>query len=106
MGLVSAVIQIDQKVDEGWPLEVVHPHKPGLYEVYLQPGEIVLYEGARLQHGRPQRFVGTEFASIFSHFHPTWWTGESTKINPHYMAKPRVSGPMTLRSNEVEEVEL
>merc|ERR1711879_459309 len=38
--IASAVIQVGQKVDEdgAWPLEVYHPHKPGLSEVYLQPG--------------------------------------------------------------------
>jgi hypothetical protein len=34
-------------------------------EVYLQPGEMVLYEGAWLRHGRPMRFKGDEFANIF-----------------------------------------
>eukprot|EP00972_Heterocapsa_arctica_P079852 11766082-Heterocapsa_arctica.AAC.1 len=41
--LASAVLQVAQQVPEdgGWPLEVVHPHKPGVKEVYLQPGEMV-----------------------------------------------------------------
>lgn len=64
---VSAVLQVDQEgVKEGWPLEVVFnaTHRA---EVYLQPGEIVLYEGARLRHGRPMRFNGTSFSNVFVH---------------------------------------
>mmetsp|Transcript_28142 Transcript_28142/g.39593 ORF Transcript_28142/g.39593 Transcript_28142/m.39593 type:complete len:435 (-) Transcript_28142:133-1437(-) len=77
--LASAVIQVGQIVDQGWPLEVL-PDDPGpsdisCAEVYLQPGEMVLYEGARFKHGRPMRFNGTDFANIFSHFRPLDWRG-------------------------------
>ena len=70
--IASAVLQVGQDVDEdgGWPLEVIHPHKPGRTEVYLQEGEMVLYEGARLSHGRPMRLKGKEFGNIFTHFAP------------------------------------
>ena len=46
-----------QEVDDdgGWPLEVLLPGGR-VGEVYLQPGEMVLYEGAWLRHGRPMRF--------------------------------------------------
>eukprot|EP00658_Telonema_sp_P-2_P033985 TRINITY_DN2484_c0_g1_i6.p1 TRINITY_DN2484_c0_g1~~TRINITY_DN2484_c0_g1_i6.p1 ORF type:complete len:247 (-),score=42.07 TRINITY_DN2484_c0_g1_i6:359-1099(-) len=69
--IASAVIQVFQECDEdgGWPLEVVG--EDGIIrEVYLQPGEMVLYEGARLLHGRPMRFKGKYFGNIFSHFKP------------------------------------
>lgn len=72
--LASAVIQVHQQVDEdgGWPLELLGTTGE-TYEVYLQPGEMVLYEGARLFHGRPMRFAGDEFANVFSHFAPVTW---------------------------------
>lgn len=70
--LASAVIQVAQECDEGWPLEVLTPGGTTI-EVYLQPGEMVLYEGARLFHGRPMRFQGSEFANVFTHFQPTTW---------------------------------
>merc|ERR1712039_435506 len=77
--IVSAVIQVAQQDDAeaGWPLEVHHPHKDGAFEVYLQPGQMVLYEGARLLHGRPKRFQGEEFANIFVHFRPDSYSGIS-----------------------------
>ena len=74
--LASAVIQVDQKVDEngGWPLELLLANGT-VAEVYTQPGEVILYEGAWLRHGRPMRFRGDEFANLFSHFSPLDWDG-------------------------------
>lgn len=80
--LASAVIQIAQDVDEGWPLELYLPNGT-VAEVYLQPMELVLYEGAWLRHGRPMRFKGNEFANVFSHFAPPDWTGPDA--NSHHM---------------------
>ena len=76
--LASAVLQVAQQVDEdgGWPLEVLQPDGNPC-EVYLQPGEMVLYEGAWVKHGRPMRFKGTEFANVFSHYKPRNWSGTS-----------------------------
>lgn len=88
--LASAVLQVAQVTDEngGWPLEVIHPHQPGLKEVYLQPGEMLLYEGSRLEHGRPQRFRGEEFANVFSHFVPAEYRGpEEDWTNPHFKSE-------------------
>jgi len=84
--IASAILQVHQVVDEngGWPVEVYHPHRRGLSEVYLQPGEMLLYEGARLEHGRPMRFRGKEFANVFSHFSPMGFDGPTNWINPHY----------------------
>jgi len=88
--LASAVLQVDQDVDEdgGWPLEVLLGNKT-VGEVYLQPGEMVLYEGAWLRHGRPMRFKGEWFANIFTHFSPYEWNGpgrhspDTTQPLPH-----------------------
>lgn len=84
--LASVVIQIGQDgVDQGWPLEVLHQTDGSCSEVYLQPGEMVLYEGARFRHGRPMRFQGDGFANIFSHFRPLDWHGPNE--SPNYDGK-------------------
>lgn len=69
--LVSAVLQVAQACDPdgGWPIEVLEDDG-GVHEVYLQPGQMLLYEGARLRHGRPMRFRGRWFGNIFTHFAP------------------------------------
>ena len=33
----------------------------------MQPGEIILYESARLMHGRPEPLDGISFANFFIH---------------------------------------
>mmetsp|Transcript_15335 Transcript_15335/g.39474 ORF Transcript_15335/g.39474 Transcript_15335/m.39474 type:complete len:474 (-) Transcript_15335:179-1600(-) len=82
--LASAVVQVAQTVDEdgGWPLEIMLGNK-SVGEVYLQPGEMVLYEGAWLRHGRPMRFKGDEFANLFTHFSPMDWNGPPHHHPPH-----------------------
>mmetsp|Transcript_904 Transcript_904/g.2169 ORF Transcript_904/g.2169 Transcript_904/m.2169 type:complete len:437 (+) Transcript_904:42-1352(+) len=89
--IASAVMQVGQSVDEngGWPLEV-HSESGDAYEVYLQPGELVLYEGGKLKHGRPMRFRGEEFGNVFTHFAPLDWhgPGKSPGFVPHVAVLP------------------
>merc|ERR1719410_2444165 len=84
--LASAVLQVSQhNIDEGggWPLEVLVPpycvdtKTPPCHraEIYMQPGQMVLYEGARIMHGRPMRLRGEAFGNIFSRFAPVSWNG-------------------------------
>jgi len=74
--LASAIIQVSQRVDEdgGWPLEII-TDVGGCHEVFMQPGEMVLYEGAAFKHGRPMVFRGDEFANLLIHFAPEGWSG-------------------------------
>jgi len=83
--IASAVLQIDQFADEGggWPLEVMLPEGT-VGEVYLQPGEMVLYEGAWLRHGRPMRFRGSNFSNVFVHFRPADWKDTEKKRGHRY----------------------
>ena len=39
----------------------------------LKPGEIFLYESAKLPHGRPSTFFGEHYAALFMHFRPPDW---------------------------------
>jgi hypothetical protein len=97
--LASAVIQVGQDgVDQGWPLEVLHPTDGSCSEVYLQPGEMVLYEGARFRHGRPMRLVGEDFANVFSHFRPVDWNGPDH--SPNYDGKLDEDGFVIMAANE------
>jgi hypothetical protein len=97
--LASAVLQIGQDVDApdgGWPLEVVLPAGHGtaghedarVVEVYLQPGEMVLYEGARIKHGRPMRFKGRMFGNIFTHFAPIDHLRQASVDAARYVPQP------------------
>lgn len=67
--IISAIINVDQKVDEDWPL-VIEDNYYRQHQVMLKPGDMIFYEGARLKHGRPLEFKGDSFANIFCHFIP------------------------------------
>lgn len=86
--LASAVLQVAQTVDEdaGWPLEILSSSRE-CFEVYLQPGQMVLYEGARFKHGRPMRFQGDEFANVFTHFAPPAWNGPGVETFPEHVVE-------------------
>eukprot|EP00928_Gymnodinium_smaydae_P024858 TRINITY_DN1999_c0_g1_i1.p1 TRINITY_DN1999_c0_g1~~TRINITY_DN1999_c0_g1_i1.p1 ORF type:complete len:424 (+),score=34.83 TRINITY_DN1999_c0_g1_i1:80-1351(+) len=87
--IASAVLQFSQSVDvnAGWPLEVLLPNGR-VGEVYLQPGEMVLYEGAWLMHGRPQVFRGENFSNVFSHFRPRDWISTGHLAGNRYYGVP------------------
>eukprot|EP00008_Paramoeba_atlantica_P007375 CAMPEP_0201475964 /NCGR_PEP_ID=MMETSP0151_2-20130828/1260_1 /ASSEMBLY_ACC=CAM_ASM_000257 /TAXON_ID=200890 /ORGANISM="Paramoeba atlantica, Strain 621/1 / CCAP 1560/9" /LENGTH=275 /DNA_ID=CAMNT_0047856185 /DNA_START=296 /DNA_END=1120 /DNA_ORIENTATION=+ len=66
---VSAIIQIDQSVDEDWLLEM-HSHEDGVENLKLSPGQIALYESASVVHGREKKLNGRYFANAFIHYRP------------------------------------
>ncbi len=67
--ILSAILNIDQEVDEPWPLNI-EDHYFRRNEVYLEPGEMLLYESARLNHGREIPLNGDYFCNLFVHFQP------------------------------------
>jgi len=66
----SAIINVDQDVDEPWPIEV-YAHDGKAYNVTMEPGDMILYESHSVLHGRPFPLKGRYYANIFVHFEPT-----------------------------------
>jgi len=60
---------VDQQVDRPWPL-AIFDHAYRRHEIALEPGEMVLYEGARLAHGRPDPLEGDLFCNLYVHYRP------------------------------------
>ena len=60
----SAIINVDQDVDEPWPLEVIG-HDGKAHNVTMLPGDLVLYESHSVLHGECIPFTAA-FASIYS----------------------------------------
>lgn len=67
--IVSAIINIAQDVRVPWPLDIEDPvdGQPAHKEL-LEPGEILLYEGNRLEHGRVEPLQGNHFVNVFVHY--------------------------------------
>ena len=72
--IISAIINVAQETNEDWPL-LIEDNYYRRHHVVMRPGEMVLYEGARLLHGRPTPFNGTSYANIFCHFRPVKVSG-------------------------------
>jgi hypothetical protein len=67
--VVSAIINVDQKADKDWPLLILD-HEGNEHNVSMVPGDMVLYESAKLLHGRPDVFYGEHYDNIFIHYKP------------------------------------
>lgn len=84
----SAILNVDQDVDEPWPIEV-YAHDGKAYNVTMEPGDMVLYESHSVLHGRPFPLKGRFYANIFIHFEPT---GHSLRHEAHGAAKQAAAG--------------
>ena len=49
--VTSAIINVDQDVEEAWPLEV-YDHNGTPYNITMEPGDMVLYESHSVVHGK------------------------------------------------------
>lgn len=67
--VVSGILNVDQRADADWPLEILD-HDGKLHAVNMKPGDLLLYESAKLLHGRPTPFDGDFYANIFVHYMP------------------------------------
>lgn len=67
--VISAIINVAQSVQEGWPLEVIG-HNGKAYNITMEVGDIILYESHSVIHGRPFPLKGEYYANVFCHFEP------------------------------------
>lgn len=77
--ILSAIVNIEQDVEEDWPLEI-EDNSYRSHKVYLSPGEMLLYESARLIHGRMTPLKGNSFSNLFIHFTPASDDWKSTNL--------------------------
>ena len=69
IGAIGGIINVDQEVEEDWPL-FIQDNRGEDHEVILKPGEMILYESARLIHGRPRPLRGHYYDNVLVHFKP------------------------------------
>ena len=67
--IISGIINVDQDVEEPYALQIVN-HQGVEHNITMDPGEIVLYEGATCSHGRRIPLKGKYYANLFVHFRP------------------------------------
>ncbi|GMH66275.1 hypothetical protein TrRE_jg7510 [Triparma retinervis] len=54
----------------------------------MEVGDMLLYESAKLYHGRPRPLNGSWYCSIFSHYFPVEWDVENFHWESHYGVPP------------------
>lgn len=98
----SAILNVDQDVDEPWPIEV-YAHDGKAYNVTMEPGDMVLYESHSVLHGRPFPLKGRYYANIFIHFEPT---GHSLRHGDHEAAAQAAAGANDKHQDGGHEVDM
>jgi len=72
---ISSIIMVDKFLDGApdWPLDI-QAHDGTWHKVYLEPGEMILYESATNMHGRNERFQGKYYRNFYVHYQLKDWT--------------------------------
>jgi hypothetical protein len=63
---ISGIIMIDYEGDQ-WALDIQN-HQGDWEKVFVEPGQMILYESAVCQHGRIERFSGQSYTNCYIHY--------------------------------------
>jgi len=62
--VISGIYHVDRSEDaEPWPI-VIEDFLGNTNQIYMEPGDLLLYEGSKLPHGRPEKFDGSYYANL------------------------------------------
>jgi prolyl 4-hydroxylase len=67
--LIVNVAQENVNPDDDWPVEVI-TFDGRRMSVSMKPGQMLLYESAKLIHGRPSILNGDKYVNCFAHYAP------------------------------------
>jgi hypothetical protein len=68
--IISVILHIEHKnMDKDWPLVVIN-RDGDREEIFMNAGDMVLYESASLPHSREQELKGDYYVNMFIHFKP------------------------------------
>jgi prolyl 4-hydroxylase len=67
----SAIINVDQRVNVPWPLEV-YDHEGMAHNLTLEPGEMILYESHSVLHGMIVNDTSFLYYFLCTLTHPNW----------------------------------
>jgi len=100
--VISSILHVDHDPSsEPWPL-VIESFDGIAYEVLLEAGDMLFYESSKCLHGRPRRFNGEYYTSLFLHYRPESWNGDALEMSTHYRIPPTWSDD-THRSPECDK---
>lgn len=70
--VISSMMVVAQDVDAPWPLHLDVDDRR--HELYVQPGQMLLYEGASCPHGHLVSFAGRSYVIALFHYCPVGWS--------------------------------
>ena len=78
--VIGAIINIGQDVEQDWMLRIVDNFGI-IRDISMRPGDVVLYESAKVPHGRPSPLQGVFYDNMLAHFVPQDWNYKFTRSN-------------------------
>jgi hypothetical protein len=82
--VISSILHVDHgKDDEPWPI-VIEDFHGNTNEIFLESGDLLFYESSKCRHGRPKKFRGEFYSSLFLHYHPKEWDNDERLLNVHF----------------------
>lgn len=87
--VISCIYHIASSHDsEPWPI-VIEDYAGNTQMAHLEPGDMLLYESSKNFHGRPTKFDGSWYTSLFVHFFPRGeWNRKDHDVEAHYAIPP------------------
>lgn len=86
--IISSILHVDHDpMSDPWPL-VIEDFLGNLHEVSLESGDMLLYESSKCSHGRPRKFNGSWYTSLFTHYYPVDWDARKVSFETHYRIPP------------------
>ena len=100
--IISSILHVGHDPDgDPWPLVIEDLHG-NTHEVFLETGDMILYESSKCFHGRPKRYNGKWYSSIFTHYYPADWNPERNLDETHYRIPP---GWHLMPNEEMEDMD-
>eukprot|EP00591_Stephanopyxis_turris_P000736 CAMPEP_0195512032 /NCGR_PEP_ID=MMETSP0794_2-20130614/4143_1 /TAXON_ID=515487 /ORGANISM="Stephanopyxis turris, Strain CCMP 815" /LENGTH=282 /DNA_ID=CAMNT_0040639747 /DNA_START=300 /DNA_END=1148 /DNA_ORIENTATION=+ len=89
--IISCILHVghdDDPDSEDWPI-VIEDFQGNTNEVVLEAGDMLFYESSKCLHGRPRKFKGQWYSSLFVHYQPVDWSLErDPKMEAHFAVPP------------------
>jgi len=98
--VISFILHIDSSDDaEPWPI-VIEDFEGKTHEVVLTSGDILFYESSKCFHGRPSKFNGSWYSSVFVHYYPKEGWAETDHTLEKNIAVPPIWNQSPTTKNE------
>jgi len=76
--VVTVLLVVEEDLDAPWPFVLDVDGRP--VEIEVGAGEMLLYEGAAIPHGRPEPLVGRSCCTMLVHYRPAGWPHDADAL--------------------------